>query len=101
MDAKNGGKSGIPRKMDFNLPPQTAIVSSGAGVGGGMTQGQYRAAASQATVATIPEEPGAYLPMTASRKGSMIPLATSSPSGTVTGGAAATAHAMHLNGNNH
>jgi len=51
-----------------------------------MTQGQFRAAASQAKVSTIPEDQGNYLPM-AARKGvmlpkkMMIPLATSSPSG--------------------
>lgn len=70
-------KSGIPRKIDLSPTLPSPVVPA---TSGGMTQGQYRAAASQATVATIPEDPGAYLPM-ASRKGSLIPLATSSPSG--------------------
>ena len=37
----------------------------------GMTQGQFRAAASQAKVATIPEDPGTYMPMGV-RKGVMV-----------------------------
>ena len=70
-------KSGIPRKIDLSPTVPSPVMPT---TSCGMTQGQYRAAASQATVATIPEDPGAYLPM-ASRKGSLIPLATSSPSG--------------------
>ena len=62
----------IPRPMRPPAAAQDAI----------MTQGQFRAAASQAKVSTIPDGPGgdAYLPMGV-KKGVMVPLAASSPSG--------------------
>ena len=70
-----GTQSGIPRPLTSPSPVM-------------MTQGQYRAAASQARVATIPDDSNTYIPMGVKKaSGSNIsvmtqktPLATSSPS---------------------
>ena len=99
---KQTARTGIPRKIDLMSASaaHTAVTNSVAGSSGMMmTQGQYRAAASQATVATIPEEPGAYLPM-ASRKGSLIPLATSSPSGAAVSSSAYAGEGVTLSSTN-
>ena len=81
----NTSQSSIPRPGSITPRPLTSPSPIM------MTQGQYRAAASQAKVATIPDDSSnsTYIPM-GSRKiigptnpmiGQKIPLATSSPSG--------------------
>ena len=97
---KQNGFSGMKPSPGAGIPRPSSRTGLPARVGSpvqGMTQGQFRAAASQAKVSTIPEDPGTYIPM-GMRKGTMvprkgmIPLATSSPSGIPT---------FHPNSNGH
>ena len=83
MNPPKESKIGIPRLESpiGSLNPALRPSTAGQLV---MTQGQFRAAASQAKVSTIPEDPGAYMPMGV-RKGVMVDTnkgAISSPLGT-------------------